>query len=207
MHLPTLEEDIELLKHSRSPKRRSAAKRLRKRGDITAGPYLLSALRKEVKDTRTWETQYQLVMAIGECKYVDGLPFLKEFAAQQLEATMIFIGLGDAIVRLEIQSLEDSSPILKIMESGNDMLIDGAFRAMAMLKMVPSIDHISQILKFVSSTSIENGLRFWPLAAAPGWQGIEVDAYVTECSRSSVQSLQYAAKLAIKHKYKKWSPL
>ena len=112
--MSTLSEDLELLKNARSPKRRSAAKRLRKLGDIAAGPELLQALRKEVDDPRTWETQYQLVMALGECRYREALQFLVEMAAKPLEATMIYVGLGDAIVRLKSQSLNDAAPILEL---------------------------------------------------------------------------------------------
>jgi len=200
-------DDIDLLKHTRSPKRRSAAKRLRKRGDTSAGKALLSALRKEIEDLRTWETQYQLIMAIGECEYVEALPFLKDFADQPLEATMIYVGLGDALVRLQIQSLNDGEPIIELMESGNEMLIDGAFRAMAMLRMVPSAVHVQKIIRFVSALPLDHGNRFWPLAAAPGWQGDEVDTYVAECLRSDRNDLREAAELAANRKYKKWNPL
>ena len=202
-----LGEDIEQLSHSRSPKRRAAAKRLRKRGDVAAGPALLNALRDEVKDPRTWETQYQMVMAIGECGYTDALPFLRDFAAETLEATMIYVGLGDALVRLQARSPQDAAPITDLMSTGNGMLIDGAFRAMAMLKMVPSEDHIEQILAFVSALPLEDGNRFWVLAAAPGWGGESVDAFVAECLQSNRQDLREAAELAGKKKYRKWHPL
>lgn len=204
--MPTLAEDIELLQHPRSPKRRAAAKRLRKRGDISAGPYLLSALRKEVEDPRTWETQYQLVMAIGECQYVDALPFLKDFVVRPLEATMIYVGLGDALVRLQIQSLEDGAPIIELMRSGNDMLIDGAFRGMAILKIVPSEEQIDQILCFVSALPLDHYNRFWPLAAAPGWKGENVAAFIAECAQSPRADIREAAKLAENQKYRKWNP-
>lgn len=168
---------------------------------------MLSALRKEVEDPRTWETQYQLVMAIGECKYVDALSFLTDFAARPLEATMVYVGLGDALVRLQIQSPEDGVPIMKLMRSGNDMLIDGAFRAMATLRMVPNEDQIDQIIRFVSALPLAHHNRFWPLAAAPGWKGDNVAAFIAECARSPRTDIQEAAELAANQKYKKWNPL
>jgi hypothetical protein len=204
--MPALADDLELLKHPRSPKRRTEAKRLRKRGDILAGPSLLSALQKEVEDSRTWETQYQLVMALGECLYVDAVPFLKDFSVRQLKATMIYVGLGDALVRLQIQSLEDGAPILELMRQQNEMLTDGAFRAMAMLKMVPRENQIDQILRVVSALPLDHYNRFWPLAAAPGWKGDNVVAFIAECTRSPRSDIQEAAKLAADQKYKKWNP-
>jgi hypothetical protein len=52
------------LQSPHSPKRRSAAKKLRKLGDPVAGPALLEALKHELPDPRTWETQYQMIMAL-----------------------------------------------------------------------------------------------------------------------------------------------
>lgn len=205
--MPTLAEDIELLEHPRSPKRRAAAKRLRKLGDVAAGPALLAALCKEIEDPRTWETQYQLVMAIGECRYEEALPFLRQFVAMPLDATMIYVGLGDALVRLRVRSIEDGAPILELMKSDNKMLVDGVFRAMAMLRMVPSTEQIDQILQLVSDKPIDDPSRIWPLAAAPGWTGDSAQRFVDQCSRSSVEQIVDAAALAAKKKYKKWSPL
>ena len=50
---------------NRSAQRRSAAKRLRALADPTAGPALTLAFDREMSDLRTWETQYQMVMAIA----------------------------------------------------------------------------------------------------------------------------------------------
>lgn len=205
--MPTLTQDIELLGHTRSPKRRAAAKRLRKRGDVAAGPHLLAALRREIEDPRTWETQYQLVMALGECQYKEAIEFLSEFAAKPLDTTMIYIGLGDALVRLRVQSLEDGAPVLELMTSHNRMLVDGAFRAMAMLRMVPSNEQIDQILHTVSAKSIDDSIRIWPLAAAPGWSGDRVQRFIDECLTSSVNQIVEAAELAANKRYRKWSPL
>ena len=202
-----LSDDIQLLEDKRSPKRRSAAKRLRKLGDVAAGPALLKRAKKEILDPRTWETQYQLIMAIGECEYVDALPFLESLSETKIEATMVYVGIGDALVRLKSKGGNDVAPVLSLMMSDNHMLIDGAFRAMAMLKMVPSDDAINAILEFVSKFDIEHGIRFWPLAASAGWNGNNVEKYVSKCSQSSRQDLQHAAKLAGESKYYNWRPL
>ena len=48
---------IEQLNNKASAKRRSAAKKLRNLQSKDAGPALLEALKNELKDKRTWETQ------------------------------------------------------------------------------------------------------------------------------------------------------
>jgi HEAT repeat protein len=98
-----LQDAIALLTHSQSAKRRSGAKRLRKLGDPRACPPLLEALNNEVRDPRTWETQYQMAMAIGECNCRDALPYLHELALQRFEATMVDKAIGGATVRLSRQ--------------------------------------------------------------------------------------------------------
>ena len=96
----SLKELVELLKRPRPPKRRSAARRLRKLRNVQAGKALLDVLKREVQDPRTWEAQYQMIMALGECGHREALPYLYELAPREFEATMIYTGLGDAIVRL-----------------------------------------------------------------------------------------------------------
>ena len=202
-----MDELVEQLESKRSPKRRSAARRLRKLGNVEAGPYLLKALRNELKDVRTWETQYQMIMAIGECGYKESLPFIKEIAARNFEASMIYIAIGDAIVRLSIKNKDDATPVIDLIASGNEMQISGALRAMAMLRMVPSDDQISEIITFASTYAIDEGMRFWVIAAAPGWSGSKVERYLEESERSTRDVFRTAVELAKKKKYKKWKPL
>src|SRR5262245_42924676 len=91
---------IELLRHKHSAKRRSGAKRLRKLRRPESGPPLLAALRDEVRDPRTWETQYHMIMALAEAGYAPALPYVEELSRQPFEATMVYTALGDALVRL-----------------------------------------------------------------------------------------------------------
>ena len=146
-------------------------------------------------------------MAIGECKYVEALQFLESLSNEKLEATMIYVGIGDALVRLNQKENSNMEPVLTLMKSGNDMLIDGGFRAMAMLRMVPSGHDIQSILEFVSKFNQDHGIRFWPLAASAGWSGESVEKYISDCAKSKRQDLQQAAKLALENKYYNWNPL
>jgi len=202
-----LNEIVAQLEDKRSPKRRSAAKKLRKLKDADAGPSIFTALEAELKDARTWETQYQMIMAIGECGYKPALPFLNELANKNFEATMVYVAIGDAIVRLSIEDEKDATPIFKLLKTGNEMLIDGALRAMAMLKMVPSNSHIEKIINYVSEREMNQGIHIWVLAAAPGWSGLKVEEYLDYCATSPREEITSAVSLARKKKYNKWSPL
>ncbi len=149
-------ELFEQLKDRKSAKRRSAAKKLRKMADPSAEEALLEAFENEIKDPRTWETQYQIIMALGECGIKRALNGLEEYASTDIEATMVYVALGDAIVRLSVKSNTDVLPIYSIIKSNNLMLIDGAFRAMAMLRMVPNENDISNIIEYASKFDKEH---------------------------------------------------
>ena len=205
--MSSLEDDIQDLTNSRSSKRRSAAKRLRKKADRAAGAALLAALTKEIQDKRTRETQYQMVMAIGECGYTEALPVLDDLARTNLEATMLHVAVGDALVRMTHRSIDDGTPIIEMLKTGNASLIDGALRAMAMLRMKPSDDDLGTIIDYAEQFPTDDNSRFWIIAACPGWTGERVEKFIDDCSRSSNNEIAQAAKLAADRKYKKWSPL
>lgn len=137
-----MDELIQQFKDKKSPKRRSAAKKLRKGRVSSAGPYIFEALQKELHDPRTWETQYQMIMAIGECEHQPALPFLRQLSEENFEATMVYLALGDAIVRLSAETPSDANPVIELLQSKNEMLIDGGLRAMAMMRMVPGDEQV-----------------------------------------------------------------
>lgn len=199
-----LEKMIAQLKDRSSAKRRSAAKHLRKMGDPTAGPALLEALKHELRDERTWETQYQMIMALGACCVRDAVPYLEELATRPFEATMVYTSIGDALVRLTRAHEHDASKAVVLLRSGNERLIDGALRAVAILRMKPSAAEVDAILRFVQSLKLEDGLRFWPAVAAAGWTGKLRDAFLADCSRSPRQDLRDAVARSSQGQYKTW---
>jgi hypothetical protein len=164
-------------------------------------------LRTEVRDRRTWETQYQMVMALAECGHRPALPYLEELARQPFEATMVSTALGDAIVRLGRGYEDDPAPVLRLMRAGGEGLISGAFRAVAMLRLRLNPDAIEQILSWVSQRPPSDPLRFWVTAAAPGWRGASVEQFLEDCMQSPRDDIRRAASAAQQHKYLKWNPL
>ena len=206
-HALRVQQAISDLQDRRAPHRRSAAKRLRKLGDQVAGPALLAALQKEVQDVRTWETQYQLVMALGECDYRPALPFLRHLACEQFEATVLYLALGDVIVRLDRAHEQDPSPIFWAMATQNLYLVDGAFRAMAMLRMTHDPKSIAAIIEYASTFRRDDPVRFWVVAAAPGWRGPAVERFLADCAQSSREDIRTAAVAAQQGTYQRWRPL
>jgi hypothetical protein len=175
-----LQEAYELLKHSRSNKRESGAKRLRKLGLAQAGSALLEALQKEIQDSRTWSTQYHLIVALGVCQNEEALPYLWSLTQVNFKATILYYALGDAIFRLSVLRQTIAETLDQLYQTHNYKLIYGAFRALALLRLVPDEATIKKAIAMASNPAAEEviqgypgdptGLRVWIAVAAAGWK-------------------------------------
>ena len=207
-----LQQGIELLTHSRSPKRRSGARRLRKLGDPAAGPALLAALEAEVRDVRTWETQYQLIMAVGECRTTAAAPLLRQLVDAGFGEPMVHIALGDALLRLGHAEGRTDEVFDELLGEAWSFHLDGATRALAMLRLPLRRDLLDHLLDRVQATSHGElqGVNpwFWAAAACPGWLDLSprVRPFLEEAGRSALGQVRSAAEAALLGKYKKWSP-
>lgn len=161
-------------------KRESGAKRLRKLESIESGSFLLEALKKEMKDVRTWSTQYHLILALGHSKFEKALPCLKDIAFKEFDATILYIGLGDTMFRLSIISETIENTLKMIYSYNNFMITYGAFQALALLKVILSDKDIKEIIKVGSAPKGDEiaqgypndkaGLRKWIATASAGWK-------------------------------------
>ncbi|PAU75818.1 hypothetical protein CK501_16510 [Halovibrio salipaludis] len=200
---------IEQLSNKASAKRRSAAKKLRKLKVKEAGPALLAALKNELKDKRTWETQYQMIMALGESGYTESLDFLLQLAEQEFEATMVYVAIGDAIARLTYFKDGSISNILDFLDSknGTALFIDGLIRAIAILKLIPSDEDIERIINYGNNPEVNDNNRTWIASASAGWSGSNVEHFLNRCAVSDNPQTKRAAEAALNKKYPKWDIL
>lgn len=203
----TKDEAIEQLSNRSSAKRRSAAKRLRSLAIDDSGPALLSALRTEVLDPRTWETQYQMIMALGACRYEPAAPFLEDLARAQAEPAMVGVALGDALTRLDWAGGKSLSVVSEFLPDGGSSVLDGMFRSIAMQQLVPEEALVDRIIAFASGRPLKDGLRFWVAAAAAGWTGDRVQTYLRECLESQREETVQAARESLSGTYGKYNPL
>jgi hypothetical protein len=207
----TIAQDIEQLSHARSPKRCAAAKRLRKLGDVAAGPALLAALKEELKDHRTWETQYQMIMAIGHCNYKDALPYIKSLISRKIGG-MVDVAIGDTTFRLSRAHEGDAEAAIALMAHGNRSLAEGAMQAIAMLRLIPDDATMRHLVNhgLVLELDEDEWTIIWLLRAVPGWPEEIVKPLLDKWGAIPFQKQQQihgAVELARKRKYDKWSPL
>jgi hypothetical protein len=195
------------LRDRASAKRRSAAKRLRKLSWSAACPALLEALQAELSDERTWETQYQMIMALGASGCKEALSTLRELSHRRMKATMVLVAVGDALVRLEREYENDPRPVFDLLNIDNDpCLAEGALRAVAMLRLRFEPDVVERLLDHVIGLN-DPARYFWVAAACPGWSGRSVDQFLRVCLATSNEDLKKAAAAALAGKYLTWNPL
>jgi len=204
---PSLDDAIGQLTDRSSTKRRSAAKRLRVLGDRAAGPALLDALRAEVIDQRTWETQYQMIMALGACQHTPANDFLEELASQQHDYKMVGVALGDALTRIEWATSQNLTVVDRSITNGAASVTGGTFRAIAMLRLVPPGEVIERIVAFATKLPVDDPLRYWVAAAAAGWESPSVKSFLLSCLASPRSELVDVATESLTGTYIKHRPL
>ena len=198
------------LEDRKSAVRRRAAKRLRELRCVDAGPALLTALLKEWRDPRSWETQYQMIMAIGESGYSLAGPFLREIASREIENSILFMALGDSLVRLSDSVSSQVELVREFLERQNLLLIGGGLRAIAMTGVQVSETACIELMKAVESLPrCEMGLecRVWMAVVATGKSSPEIASVIQKWSSSDHQQLRRAASAALVGKRLKWRPL
>ncbi|WP_329038058.1 HEAT repeat domain-containing protein [Streptomyces sp. NBC_00178] len=182
-----------------SAKRRSAARRLGRSPDVTAGPALLDALRRETGDPRTWETQYEMVMALGACAYGPAVGFLSELARRPTEHTALHVALGDALVRLRGPG-EGAAALEWCLGHRNPALADGAFRAVAALAPPLDATTVDRVLDFLDPLDRFDGLRYWAAVAARDWPGDRVRAFLDSCAAGPRADVADAAAASLERR-------
>jgi len=202
----------EQLADPKSAKRRSAAKKIRTSGNPEAGPILLAALQKELGDQRTWETQYQMIMALGHCLHFKANDFL-EALSHEGRIESVQSAIGDTLFRLSDGLEGDMGKVEEFIERNDPELIQGAFQAMAVQRIVPvSENSARRIVDYGCSLKLgENDWAvIWLLRAVPGWPSHLIEPLLTHWGRVDFreqQQIHTAVQFARETKYCKWSPL
>lgn len=160
-----------------------------------------------MKNAKTWETQYHLIMALSDCAYKDGLTFLKELALNPSNESMVNIAIGDAITSLEYIKYDYVEQLRGWLIQKKDEHLEGAIRAIAMKHIIPYREIIVAIIEYVNEAANE-GLTFWLASASPGWPEDLTKTSLNNCLENDVTSeTKKAAEAALMKKYLKWKPL
>lgn len=141
-----IEEILEKLNSKKSTDRKRAAKeignlKLFEFGDVLFEKYLVEKL-----DNRTWETQCEMIKALGKIEYKKSIDEIEKIVKTNKPHDSITIAASTTYIQLKRQSLNDGSTVLELLNFGSVSVIQGALLALAIDKMTPKEDEIKIIL-------------------------------------------------------------
>lgn len=114
---------------------------------------------------------------------------------------------GDAIVRLSYMEHSHAEAIRWCLSTGNETLVGGALQAVAMLRLAPDQETVTDVLDFIEARSAQDGVYFWPAVAAAGWTGRRVHHFLTSCISSPRPDVAEAATYSLAGNYGAYRPL
>lgn len=209
----TRDEALALLESRYTRERRRGAEALRDLEDPSAAEAVGAALSREVRDARTWETQYQLVMALGACGDERWSPWLRELAQTPREAWMVSLAIGDALVTIAHRTGRDGAAegaLVWCLDAGETvpLLAEGAVKALAMVPVGLSAPMRTRLLALGIQTAtvadnLEDGpLAYWVAVAASDWLEDDPDDRATHdflhaCEASPSKQVRRAAATSL----------
>ena len=155
-------EEILLIKNdlvsSKSPKRRSAAKKIAKYKIVSLANELLNAYLEERKDIRTWETQSAMINALAKINCKAAIPYLKEIVDENKDMDTVTMKASLSYIRLNREALNDMTLILSLLEKGKRSVFMGAVYAMAYDDVIPTEQEIITVLDIFEKRALRNNL-------------------------------------------------
>lgn len=197
------------LHDSKSTKRRSAAKKIGKFKLYVLGDALYNAYMEERNDTRTWETQYEMILALGHIDYKKALPEIEEIVSMRNNNGAAEINAAvRTFVRLKRKSLNDIKPVLDLLKSDNPNIINGAVSVLTFDDMIPTDKDIRRIIavfdsKFKDDVFSMKGTtdpRSYLISAMSKWNKSICEPYIKRFIDSSDLQIKKDAESALKGK-------
>lgn len=142
----TTDEIREKLNSKKSADRRRGAKEIGKLKLLEFGEELYEKYLIERLDKRTWETQCEMIKALGSIDFRKAINEIELIVRTNIPHDMITIVAGTTYVQLKRKSINDGSPVLELLDFGSVSVIHGALLALAIDQMKPDENEIRNIL-------------------------------------------------------------
>lgn len=179
------------LHSSKSKERRGAAKKIGNLKLTALKEELFNAFLKEQEDRRTWETQKEMIVALGILDCKKAKDNLREIIDRNLENDMLTMVAATAYIRITRRSLEDTEQVLELISFGNYAALSGVFAALAKDGMVPSeasigllLEHAKELHKRSDYVGKEHGLmdpRLYLAIACANWKKELTENFLSYC--------------------------
>lgn len=199
----------------KSGDRRKAAKEICKQKLEILGENLFLAYVKEKKDSRTWETQVEMILALGIVNYKAVLPNIEYIVKSNNPHSMVTFAAAQTYVRLNRNSINDAKPIIDLLKFGGLSLVDGALNPLAYDRMSPNNQEINELIKLgwnlhkhKDRIGKESGYcdpRYSLAAACAGWDKELTIEFLKHCLATAGKdtALRKVAENSLNQKYSK----
>ncbi|MDR1284818.1 MAG: hypothetical protein LBJ88_01295 [Campylobacteraceae bacterium] len=205
----TIDETREKLNSKKSSERRRAVIEIGKNKMAELGEELYQKYLEERKDKRTWETQCEMVKALGVIDFKKALEIIEEIVKQNIPHDMITINAALSYVRLKRQSLQDGNLVVELLKFGNFSVIEGAVMALAYDQMKPDNESAEKIIKLSWDWRNEKGYgdnRKYVAIACWNWDKKLTESFLNHCIETADQydnNLKEICQNSLKGKYSK----
>ena len=209
----TTEEVKSKLQSTKSADRRRAAKEIGKAKLTDLGIDLHNAYLIEATDRRTWETQVEMILALGLLDYKNSLKEIEQIVRTNKPNDMITYAAAQTYVRLKRKSLNDASPALELLQFGGLSTVDGCLNPLGYDKMHPEESQIKELIKLSwdlhkhkDRLGHESGYcdpRYGLAAACAGWEKHLTKDFLEHCLATGDAPLKYVSENSLKGKYVK----
>lgn len=143
------EEIIKIKQELADPKssiRKNAAKKIGKKKIIELSSDLFNAYLKEKKDVRTWETQTEMIIAMGKIGYLEIISNIEDIINENKEFDRITSACALTYVRLKRKEINDALPVIDLIKKGKLSVMNGAASALTYDDMIPSDKEILELI-------------------------------------------------------------
>lgn len=194
-------ELITELQSQSAPRIRKVAESIARQGVSGYEDQLLEALSSLMLKPKSWQTQSQLIRAIGITGSTKAIPYMKELALLDFVSAILYRDLGFAICLLEDIHSGKLDYLKSTLSSGNELLMAGACSALLYSKSIPCDKDIIEIIKAISNMETNEGQiitpRCYVAAVAYLWPASLTKPFLELCTRSNWSGLVEIAKSSL----------
>ncbi len=206
-------DDIKIkLFSKKSGDRKRAAKEIGKQNLTLLADDLYNAYLKEIADKRTWETQVEMILALGVLDFKNALPQIEQIVRANISHDMITYAAAQTYVRLKRNSLNDATPVLELLKFGGLSIVSGCLNPLGYDKMLPNENQINELIKLTwdlhKHKDYDSGYsdpRYGIAAACAGWDKNLTKDFLEHCiaTANGNTPLEYVSENSLKGKYVK----
>lgn len=183
----------EELESKSAPKIKKAASKVFKKKIVGYEELLLASLKYLIEKPKSWQSQSEVIKAIGVTGTEKSLPYLKELVNHKFESTVLYRDLGFSICLLNDIANEHLEYAISNVDSSNDLLLSGICAAILYSGFVPSKKDIEIIVSSVENRDSNEGPMITPrcyiAAACYSWPSALIGAFLNKCTESSWSGL------------------